>query len=365
MPAGAPAGGPGVPSGSFSTLSYLKSKGYNPSWKDDEEATGGLLQAAVAYHQSEPLIRAGQIYQQHAAEFNEFLTKRNQAMQNAGAQTPAPAAPQQQLPQAGLAPAAGGPAPQLPKWERPEFSPDWLQYVRQDQQTGLYEPIHPALAPYAAKLNAYRQWESEAARRLVNEWPDLVQQQVSVRLQELEKRMSQQFDERLRQGISNYEALNQSRQFVHANLQHFYMMNGDGSVAVDPRTGQQLLTPMGSAFVSYAQEAQRMGHRDPAMIQQYALRLLEADMARGRFGQQPAAQQPNGQQPAGGNGQQPNGQQPASQREAFINRIRQTPNRGAPPPQNPVEVIPPRNLDAFAREVIDSAAREAGLLPPP
>ncbi len=198
--------------------------------------------------QQEQLAQYGRRYVEHQGDFEEFL-KQKQA--------------QQQAEQAKL---------QKPKWEVPEFDPEWMNAVKIDENSGRYVAKDWGNPVIADKVNKYLTWKQQAADRLIRE-PDKLFQELNGDW--INERVQNLLDERFAQ----VTAKQQAEAFIQQNLQTFYELGPDGQPLPDPRNpGQGKLTPYGQAFAHYANQAHGLGLTDPNVIQQYAMAMLERDV---------------------------------------------------------------------------------------
>jgi hypothetical protein len=330
---------------SASLRERLSSRGYDTSaFESEDDAFDALLTTVEQYHQSQPYIQGGQRYASHQEEFERWLAEQQQAKQP------------EQKPVPEKQPTAESPALD---WKPPEFNQDFLRFVEPDPRTGRYKPIEPSLQRYADAANQYADWERETGRKILHDFPTLVEQAVSAKLAEREKALAEAFEKKLEERFQTWESSRENTEFVSQREKDFFVTNEAGQKLVDPRTNQFKLTPKGEAFRDYCNEAREFGLEDANKIRQYAERHLVRDEQFGRFKAEIT--------PAGANG---NGASPPAaevgegKRKQFMSRVlrsqRAVARTGSVPPPGSVEQ---QNPDATIDEIFDEVAEAAGVKP--
>ena len=318
----------------------LSSRGYDTSSFENEDAAfDALLTTVEQYHQAQPYIQGGQRYAAYQQDFERWMAERDQAK---------PPEPKQVAPKPETAAEFD--------WKPPEFNPDYLRFVEQDPRTGRYKPIEPALQRYADAANQYADWERDTGRKILTDFPKLVEQAVAGRLAAQEKALTEAFERKMEERFGAWESGRATQEFVSQREKEFFVFNETGQKLLDPRTNQPKLTPKGEAFRDYCLEAREFGLEDPNKIRQYAERHLTRDEQLGRFGQSAPAK-PNG-----------NGQSAAEigegKRKQFMSRVlrsqRSVARTGSVPAPGSAEQ---QNADATIDEIFDEVAEAAGVKP--
>jgi hypothetical protein len=339
-------------------LSYLAEKGYDSSQFDnDDAALEALLGTVEQHHQSRQYIEAGQRYAPHAEEFDTWLAEK-----------------QKQQPAATTAEPPEDDKPPAFEWTPPEYDPTWESKGLVTTADGRWLPPEgrPDLAGVAQKLNAYYDWHTTKGQEIVRNFPQMVEQAVSGRLQSQEETFQARVNEAVQQGIAAYEQQQQSQRYVTEREAEFFQQDAQGRNVLDPENGAPVLTEKGQAFIDYATEAQGYGIQDPAAVQQYVDGQLSRDEAAGRFGAATPASDPQQATTtpvaADGNG---NGQTPAStpaiarnKKGQFIRRVvegQQRSQRGGSEPSVTDPDDMSQNPDASLSEMLKSEAQKAGI----
>ena len=279
----------------------LAARGYDVSgYQSDDDAFDAMVATADAYEQHKPLINHGR----------EFLTEREQYLawkqQQAEAQA---AAAQSATPQTGF------------KWEVPEFREEWLQQVKQGPG-GRCIPLNEYVSPAVAeKVNAYLDWQTQTSRRVLTDFPKLIDEATAGRFQAFEQRFQEHINQRISQALEWYDTVQRQTNYIRQHASDFYVLDDQGRPQVDAQ-GRQLLTPVGQAMLHYANEARAYGITDPMRIRSYAEKFVSADMATGKLqdnAQPPTPNAPMPQAPNGASAAAPN-VPPPSKRETFLQR---------------------------------------------
>lgn len=351
----APAGG-GSPA--FSVRDSLARSGYDTSsFQGDEDAFQALVRTAEEFHKNQNLIEQGRAYSQYAPQFQQWLQQQQ-------AQQQVPQQPQQQV---------AAPAEQKPAgfdWKAPEYDVRWERFCERDQY-GRWKPIDndPALMAYAQKLNSYYDWHLDSGRRIVSEFPTLVDQVVGGRFDSFEKQIQDMVSQRVQEAIAKYESDNQARSYIDQQKADLYQLDSSGRMLIDPATGEPALTAKGKAFVEYGMEAQKLGLSTQESIRTYIERMLAADTALGKFGAPAGTPAGNGT-PLAQNGAAAvpaasAAETGAKKRGEFLRKVTQdarAPGRGGSiPTSNERRVV--QNPDATIHEIFEQEAEAAGIRP--
>jgi hypothetical protein len=221
---------------------YLAQKGHG-QFASDDEAYAALEEMSAQFEQSQQFV---QQFAPHADEFHRWRSE----------QAAKPAAPAQ---------------PEKPKWAAPEWDPEWASYLREDDQ-GRYVGATPWVPKeIVQKANAYRKYQQEQAERLIREPENVVWERLEEKIQAAADARIKLWHEQQQQASVEQQQQRQYDQFI---AEH-----GPKLLQPDGRT----LTPAGAAFAQYATQMRESGMTNPAMIQSFALRMVEQDLAVGKI----------------------------------------------------------------------------------
>lgn len=257
------------------------------------------LDAATARY-----VHAGRQYQELLAdkEFQEWQKSRKR-------QPTAPAAPKSDL----------------PPWERPEFSPQWEQFLGVDEKTGewgVLPKFRSVVDPrIPEKYHSYKQWEVDTLRKIAGDFPGLLKQYSAPLLAELKEELRNEFS-KVYQHQTNQAA---AKQYVAAYAQDIYAINPQTGEQMFDHLGREILNPRGQLLQSYSNEARsligkgaadELTENEATRVSQYAIYHTERDIKAATDLQQYIASLQQGQLAgAPPDGQAPNGQAPATSRE--------------------------------------------------
>lgn len=227
-----------VPAASSDPLSgvadYFRSEGYEiPDGWSGKDIIGRLTEAASRGPdpQLQSYARAGQEYVQLQAspqwkQYQEWMNSQGKEAKK---------------------------EPEQPKfkWEVPKFNPAWQQHVRMDPDTGAYIPANQyASAAAVAEANSYRQASEEHMRRLLNDFPSLVEEIVKPRFEELEQK---KFDEWFEKRMSWRQMKEQAANYIQQNEQELYQRDQNGNPVLD-QMGNPVVAPHGRLMQFYLNE---------------------------------------------------------------------------------------------------------------
>lgn len=303
---------------------YFSKAGYDTSgFKDDESLVQATLSTLEKYRQNEPLVDYGKVYQQHAGEFQQWMSDR---------QKPAPEPVK--------------PAQSEPKWKSPEYDPSWERFVEVDERSGRYKPLAPELAQYASKLNAYADWRRDAGQKLIANPLD------TLREAGLEDYVQQQIEARIAHALQAQQQQWSVNEIIDRHSQWAHQHDGKGNLIWNAATQRPALTPAGEQYARTVAALEQAGVADPRLQDQFATTILA-----GVF----AAEQP----PAPAAPAEPVPDPATQQKSRFLDRARQSAN---PPSRNGAQLpsTNPRftiNPDASFLDLAMQEAREKGLVP--
>ena len=237
LPPTTPVTEPAAPARSTVVRDALRARGYDYDDSLDDEAVVNELHEAAAlardHHQHRDLIEQGKRYQQHAAQFEQYL-----AQQFSG--QPAPAA----QPAAQLQTAAD-PNDPFGAWSNaPEFNPEWLRLVEKNEHgdlviakrfVGVVDPTIPQ------KIMRAVEWEQERSRMLARDYPKLTEQLVDRKVESMREVWRKEARE-VQLEIENEREIDN---FVAQHREHLFVTDEQGRTRIDPRTGQPLRQPFG------------------------------------------------------------------------------------------------------------------------
>jgi len=202
------------------------------------------------------------------------------------------------------------------EWPKPEYDAAWQQHCRQNQQTGMFEPLHPDWAPEARKLNAAIDVRRQNSERLLDDLPSVLNSYLSPREEALKKSLFDEAVRLVRQEFSTQQQRTASQSYIDAHLKDFFACDQTGQVVHDA-SGDPVLSPKGIAMQGYVQELREMGATDENRIIAKADQLVAADEAAGKFVQpgQPRRQPESGGLPI------PGVRQRAAPANRFLDRV--------------------------------------------
>lgn len=262
-----------APAGGFSLRDALAKKGYDTSaFSDDSAAAEALLATVEQWHESQPYVQRGQYFAQHEADFRRWQEEQERQRQAPTPQSPVPSAASAAAAKT-VAEAAGL------EWKVPEYDPRWELLVTRDDQ-GRFQSGDPTYLPIAQKLQQYYDWQRDTSQKILGDFPGLVGQAIAPKLEALEKAFDERVKAAIQQGIQGYASEQEGRRYVQEREADFYVLGPNKQRLIDPRTGQEQLTPKGQAFVQHVSDAKQMGIPN---VRQYVERMMAADEAMGRF----------------------------------------------------------------------------------
>jgi len=270
-------------------LSQLQNRGINTDgFESDEQALDYLLGAAQAWETQHPYLEVGQ---QAAADWQKYQQWRQSQQQESPSETSAPSNSSEW------------------QWQAPELNPAWLAQI--DPVTGQPRPgANPAV------IQQIRDWVTWKEQQELNFWKnprDLVRKAIADDLKQLgpeSEAFKKAVQQQVQAQLQEWRAQQESEKLLKENEARFYQLDSNKRPRIDPRTGQMLLTAQGQAFRNYLVELEQQGVPH-ATAWTTAMRLLDADVATGRFG--------TPQQPTGNNslGPTPEGKAP-NPRDTFL-----------------------------------------------
>jgi len=212
---------------------------------DDAQLVAHLLQQQAQAQQSLALAQYGQRYLQYAPDIERFLQERQQQQQAA----------QQQ---------------KSKWWNPPEWNPSWRGLVTKDDQGNLVAVpgAPPDVVPKVAAYDAYRR---EFADKLLSNPEETLKPFVQDVAQQIAQEM-------LTQNLGQLQEHTYAQNFVQQHSSWLHSRDASGNVLRDPVTGRPALSEAGRAFRDYVAEAEQLGIRGVSSQEQYAARLLRADL---------------------------------------------------------------------------------------
>lgn len=159
-------------------------------------------------------------------------------------------------------------APQRQPWE-PPLDPStvekYMNYVEKDPNTGLFVAKPGADPSIAKSVNEYQEY--------VNGFISNPSKMIT---QAAEHIAQKTFDERFEQRYQQMQQQQQVNAILQQNAQWMYQRNPDGSVARQGN-GQQMYSPEGAAYVRHLQTLSSAGVTDPAIKNDLAIKMVQAD----------------------------------------------------------------------------------------
>lgn len=240
-------------------------------------------------------------------------------------------------------------------WDPPEYNPQWEALCEADPRLGQYvvrEEWRSTVAPSVAeKLTKYRQWENDALRRMVQQFPSLVEKYAAKIVQDQTKDLSQQW----RADYEQERALSEAERYFQDRNHEFYQM--DGGAARYNASGEPILTERGQALAKYMQAFRDAGVDDQVKLSRIAMQWAK---------EHPAAEPPAEKSPAKPKAQEkvkpPQTEPPKEPDDTLRRAIRQaehTADRDANALAIGTKTDPSLDFGAMLRQDM----REAGFLP--
>lgn len=268
-PPPSPSPAPSPAPDSFSLRTYAQERGYDPNaFKDDQELAAALLQAADQYQQIEPLANIGRQfapYVDRLGEFNEFIKAKEVEAKAAAEEAQKKAA--------------------IPvfDWQKAEYDASLEQYCKFNAETGRYEARHPDWSPHARKLNEAIEARRQNSQRLVDKFPELLDQYYGPREAALREKILAEALELVRKEFTQRNQQTATEQWIQEREKDLYVFDAGGKPIIDVE-GMPRLSPKGEALRAHAEDLSKSGITDPEKIREYAWRAVVADEASGKFG---------------------------------------------------------------------------------
>jgi hypothetical protein len=310
----------------------LRSQGIDPSaFADDAAALRHLAQQAQQFQQVQPYLP--HLQQVSGPDYQAWLAQR-QGQQR-------PAAPAQDKPWWSK------------HWQAPEYDPAWEQMVR-DDGSGNLVPVQGAPFDIPAKLAAFKTYQKDQINKLLANPYSFLEGGVK----DLVRQEAQQL---VQQQLGQYQDSIFAQQFTQQNADWLYQKDAAGQfqtqAQLDPRTGQlvqqRLLSPWGQQFRNYVEQAAQYGITDLQKQKDYALGLVQRDVAL-------AERQQAGAQTAGNQANQQFLQNAAGRQATHTpNSTGSLPGQPGVPPVGPQN--PPQNGNLPLRQQLANAFQRQGL----
>lgn len=248
---------------------------------DDQQALAYLLQQAQAGQQAQQLAQYGQLYVQHADQFQRYMAEQRQQAEARRAQE------------------------QQSWWQAPPYDPSWESKLYRDAAGNLQ--VADGAPPdtkqkYLAWLDHYRRFTH-----------DFAQDPIKAIRPGVEQVARQVAQEMLSQHMGQYDQRAQAQRLVEQNAEWIYDR--------DARTGARVVNDWGRLYGGYVAQAEKVGVQGVQAQHEYAMGLVERDYLRYK------AQQPG--QPGGG---QPPADPAAASKNNFLQQAAAGAQGQSPPP---------------------------------
>lgn len=206
---------------------------------DDGQAFAALVQMANQGRQANYYADLGQRIAPHYEDVQRFIQERQATQQK---------------------------PPERKPWEAPPFDEKWMNYVRKDEQTGMFVSL-PGAPPWVAeKVQAYADhlegWTTQVARSPAEALGPLIEH---VAAQLLDKRFGQQ------------QAVQQAQAIVQQNEAWIYQTDANGRRLVSA-DGRFVPTPLGARYYTHLQTLRQAGITDASSLDVLAKQLLQGEM---------------------------------------------------------------------------------------
>lgn len=227
-------------------------KGYGIDGFADEHTA--LQQLALSHRraqQQDGLVRYGQLYLQHADQFNAYL--RQQQEQARQQQQPAPPS----------------------WWKAPEFKPEWRDAVERDEQ-GNYR----VKQGYAPDTLAKLQEGLSHQRTFLDKFSFDPIGTIKPGIEQVVKEVAQQM---IQQNFGQYQEQQTAHQIADSNP-WIFQRDAQGRKVMSPE-GRPSLTPEGQRYAHYIGMAEQQGIRDVQSQDTFARSMVERDLLRAQLQQ--------------------------------------------------------------------------------
>lgn len=250
--AGAGAGGtaPGTPGttgadGWVSIRDAARGYGYDLGGvADDHQALQTLILQAQRARQLEQMAQYGQLYMQHAGQFQQWQREQQEA-----------AARQQQ---------------QAQQWfKAPEWQPEWRNLITRDPQTGEYKPVPGAPPDIVQKYLTGLQHQQAFLERFSFDPIGAIKPGI----EQIAAQMAQQI---VQQQLGGYKDQSFAQGFIQQHSGWLYQCDANGAQIRDAM-GQPVLSQWGQLFRNYVAEAARAGIANEEQRASYAMRMVRGD----------------------------------------------------------------------------------------
>lgn len=250
-------GGHGTPPGDggqsqFSARDHVRNLGYGQladGYQDDRALISDLVRQQEAARQALALAQYGQRYLQHAAGFEQYLAQQQQQAQQ---------------------------QPKSRFWNAPEWNPTWRNLVQRDESGNLIAA--PGAPPdVLPKYLAFEQYRRDFADRLTTDPESTLSPFVDERARQIASQIVQDNLAAMREEYQASAFIQQHSGWLHAK-------DANGHVVRD-FNGRPVLSEAGKRFRGYVEEAEQLGVRGVQAQEQYASRLLRADIEAARASQ--------------------------------------------------------------------------------
>lgn len=260
------AGGGAAPATAASVRDFFAARGYQAAsdFASDEEFANAFEQSYLTTAQrAEQAQQQAQQYRDNAERWLAFQAE--QQAQQAAPPQPAP-------PDAWKAPEYEE------RWETAcVYKPEIDRYVVKPEYTGM---VSQAIAD---KVTDYKKWEAKAAQRLTRDFPSVLEEQLTPRIQQIESQLMERFENRLKEVRYLDNLQREAVGYIQSRAKDFYQQDAQGQTLIDPTTGQFALSQNGQRFLQFQEDAkaiaQDLGYTDqtlpPGFVLRTAIRLSE------------------------------------------------------------------------------------------
>jgi hypothetical protein len=165
---------------------------------------------------------------------------------------------------------------QASPWSPPAFDQNWLRVVEEDPQTGRFRSKQGYDPRIGEACQAYADYIGSEQRSLWENPPAWIARMIGPTVQEM-----------IHQGIQGsfqgYQEQVQANSIIQRNMGWLYNKDQNGNVLLSQQTGRPQLSPHGTRYYQYVEQAANWGVTDINQQHDYAMGMVERDALRGQY----------------------------------------------------------------------------------
>ncbi len=216
----------------FSFREYAKGAGWSAAdqFQDDKAAAEALFnQVRGIGSQNQQLRQYENFYRQHASDLKAYQDWKSQ--------------------QAQAAQAAQQPA--KPEWKVPEWDPEWMKLVQEDENGNLVPRSQWVSPDVPQKIAQYRKWQAEQLRSLLHSPAEWIQQHIGDYVSKASQEAVAGYQ---REFLPRFDM----ESFVHRNQDWMYQTDEQGRFVIHPESGQKVWSREGAMFANNVKTVTQM-----------------------------------------------------------------------------------------------------------